>query len=44
MELRLVEARPMAEDAGMLAEALAVVRCQDYPGLIEDAMVRHPVE
>ena len=36
MELRLVEARPMAEDAGMLAEALAVVRGDDHPGPIED--------
>ena len=37
MELRLVEARPVAEDAGMLAEALAVVRGDDHPGPLEDA-------
>ena len=36
VQLGLVEARPVAEDAGMLAETLAVVRGDDQPGLLED--------
>ncbi len=36
MKLRLVEARPVAEHAGMFAKALAVVRDDDDPGMVED--------
>ena len=41
MQLGLVETRPVAEDARVLAEALAVVRGDDQPGSLEDAA---PVE
>ena len=36
VQLRLVEARAVAEDAGMFAETLAVVRGDDQPRLLED--------
>ncbi len=36
MKLRLVEARSVAEHAGMFAETLAVVRDDDEPGPVED--------
>ena len=37
VELGLIQARPVPEDAGMLAEALAMVRGDDHPGPFEDA-------
>ena len=36
MDLRLIEARSMPEDAGMLAKALAVVPGDNHPGSIEN--------
>ena len=36
MELGLVETRPVPEDAGLFAEALAVIRGDDDPGPLED--------
>ena len=48
MELRLVETRSVPEHAGMLAEALAVVRGDDHPGPLENGtaieLVDQPAE
>ena len=37
MQLGLVETLPVAEDAGMFAETLAMVRHDDQPGILEDS-------
>ena len=44
VQLGLVEARAVAEDAGVLAEAFAVVRRDDQPGSLEDAAAPQLVE
>ena len=37
VQLGLIQARPVAEDAAMLAEAFAVVRGNDQPGSLENS-------